>query len=311
MNMKMPSGKMGGYLALTTTSILWGTTWVVSKIALRDIPAFQMTGIRQFVAGAIFILYFILIKKQPLPTLAQFGRISILGFLLFVFANGLSTWGLLFISAGLGALLGALYPLSVVMIERVFYGNKDFSPTMILGFILGLTGVGLVFYESIIVVMTLKFILGVALALIAMLSWSIGTVFLTRYKLGLNPYYSIGWQMLISGIGLYLMAVIFQPPVPLRSISIQGWGAVLYLVVFGSIIAFVAFIYSLKKLPVAIASLYSYINPLVAFLLGALLLGEQLNMAIIWGALITLTGVFLVNFSLRKKIEQLRDDANV
>lgn len=309
--MKMPSGKAGGYLALSTTSILWGTTWVVSKIGIKSIPAFQMAAMRQFAAGAIFVLYFLLVKKEPLPTRAQFARIILLAFLLFVFANGLSTWGLLFISAGLSALLGALYPLSVVIIERFFYGKKEFNPTMVLGFILGLTGVGLVFYENIIIEMTLKFVLGIILALVAMLSWSIGTISLTNHPLSLNPYYSIGWQMLVSGVGLYLMALLFQPPVPLSAISAQGWMAVLYLVVFGSIVAFIAFIYSLKKLPIAIASLYSYINPLVAMLLGAWLLNERLNMAILWGALLTLAGVFLVNFSLRKKMEKLRDESNV
>lgn len=309
--MKMPSGKAGGYLALSTTSILWGTTWVVSKIGIKSIPAFQMAAMRQFAAGAIFVLYFLLVKKEPLPTRAQFARIILLAFLLFVFANGLSTWGLLFISAGLSALLGALYPLSVVIIERFFYGKKEFNPTMVLGFILGLTGVGLVFYENIIIEMTLKFVLGIILALVAMLSWSIGTISLTNHPLSLNPYYSIGWQMLVSGVGLYLMALLFQPPVPLSAISAQGWMAVLYLVVFGSIVAFIAFIYSLKKLPIAVASLYSYINPLVAMLLGAWLLNERLNMAILWGALLTLAGVFLVNFSLRKKMEKLRDESNV
>ncbi|HNP53266.1 MAG TPA: EamA family transporter, partial [Ferruginibacter sp.] len=89
-----------GYAALTVTSIVWGTTWVVSKIGVTAIPALQMSAIRLFIAGSLFVSYFIFIKKFPVPTLRQFRWIGILAFFMFVLANGFSTWGLQYIPTG-------------------------------------------------------------------------------------------------------------------------------------------------------------------------------------------------------------------
>jgi len=116
---KQPNGK--AYLALTATSILWGTSWVASKIAISEIPALQLTYIRQFLAGTIFLSYFLFIKKSPLPTVKDFKSIAVMAALMFLSANGLSTWGLKYIPTGLASLIGALYPLSVVLIGWVFY----------------------------------------------------------------------------------------------------------------------------------------------------------------------------------------------
>src|SRR5882757_1635742 len=118
---KLPKGKAGGYLALCITSIVWGTTWVASKIGVSEIPALQMAYIRQFFGGACFVVFFMLYKKLPLPTGKQFVWLLVMALLMFVIANGMSTWSLSFIPTGLSALIGALYPLSVVIIEMVFF----------------------------------------------------------------------------------------------------------------------------------------------------------------------------------------------
>ena len=117
----LPKGKAGGYLALTITSTVWGTTWVASKIGVADIPALQMAYIRQFFGGMCFVLFFTLYKKLSFPTLKEFSWLLIMALLMFVVANGFSTWSLQYIPTGLSALIGALYPLSVVIIERVFF----------------------------------------------------------------------------------------------------------------------------------------------------------------------------------------------
>ena len=220
--------------------------------------------------------------------------------LMFVFANGLSTWSLQYIPTGLSALIGALYPLSVVIIEGVFYKSKKMTVLTFAGLFLGILGVAIVFYENAFNNFNASFGIGLALSIIAMLSWSLGTVFISRNKGNLNPYYGTGWQMLISAIILVIMAEATQPTIPLLEISSKVWMVILYLVIFGSIISFVAFIYSMKKLPPAISSLYAYINPLVAMVIAALLLNEKLTINILWGAIVTLIGVFLVNYSIMK-----------
>ncbi len=298
--LKNLSGRGRGYVALVITSILWGTTWVASKIGINEIPALQMASIRQFIAGVFFIAFFMFYKKFPLPTVKQFRWLMIMAVLMFVFANGLSTWSLKYIPTGFSALIGALYPISVVIIEKIFFKSKKITALTFIGFILGIAGVGIVFYENAFHNMNASFFIGVALSLAAMLSWSLGTIFITRNKAGLNPYYATGWQMLLSSILLFIMTESTGQAVPVTEISLKAWLVIFYLVIFGSVISFVAFIFSMKKLPVAIASLYAYINPLVAMVLAALILNENLTLNILWGAIVTLTGVFLVNYSIRR-----------
>ncbi len=301
----LPKGKAGGYLALCITSIVWGTTWVASKIAVIDMPALQMASIRQFFGGSFFVLFFLLYKKIGLPTRQQFVWLLMMAFLMFVMANGLSTWSLNYIPTGLSALIGALYPLSVVVIEMLFFKNRNMNLLTFTGLLLGIAGIGIVFYESAFHNRPDGFIYGVILSVIAMLSWSVGTIFIVRNKVKMNPYYATGWQMLIGSGMLFIIAHISQPTILLRDITTKSWLAITYLVLAGSLLAFIAFIYSMKKLPAALSSLYAYINPLVAMVTAAIVLNEKLTMNILWGAIVTLIGVFLVNYSIRRNREKI------
>lgn len=305
------TGKGKGYIALTITSIVWGTTWVASKIGVKEVPALQMASIRQFIAGTCMVLFFLFFKKMPLPTAKQFRWLLVMAFLMFVFANGFSMWGIQYIPAGLGALIGALYPLSVVVIERVFLKKKNMTAITFVGLFLGIAGIAIVFYEHAFAHKGPNFFLGLSLSIFAMLAWSLGTVFLSRNKANLNPYYGTGWQMLIGSAILFIMALTTQKPVNIFSISVNTWGIIAYLVAVGSVGAFIAFIYSMKKLPAAIASLYAYINPLVAMLVASFLLNEHLTMNILWGSIVTLLGVYLVNYSIKKTNEKIIAEAEL
>ena len=302
----LPKGKAGGYFALATTSILWGTTWVASKIAVSEnLPPFQMASIRQGCGGLIFLIFFLLYKRLRLPTMKQFGWLLVLALLMFVFANGLSTWSLKYIPTGLSALIGALYPFSVVIIERLFFNTRNLTTLTMVGLLMGIAGVGIVFYENALHYHPAGYFFGLVLSVMAMLSWSAGTMFIARNKLKMNPYYATGWQMLIGSMILFIIAETMQPLIPLREVSMRIWLSIVYLVIFGSIISFIAFIYSMKKLPAAISSLYAYINPLVAMVTAAIVLNEKLTMNIVWGALVTLAGVFLVNYSIKRNHQKI------
>lgn len=301
----MKNKKAYGYLALVATSFFWGTTWVASKLGVMEMPAMQMAYIRQFLGGISLVGFFMLYKKFPLPTAKQFQWLIMMSVLMFVFANGLSTWSLHWISSGLSALIGALYPLCVAILERLFFKSKPLNKLAYIGLFLGLAGVGIVFYENAIVSTGNGIWMGVGLSLLAMLSWSLGTIFMVRNKAHINPYYGAGWQMLLSSIILFAWAESSLHTVPFSNISSKAWMVILYLVAIGSIVAFVAFIYSMKTLPAALASLYAYINPLVAMLLGSLLVNEELTIHILWGSVVTLTGVYLVNMSMRKTSKKI------
>ena len=133
-----------------------------------------------------------------------------------------------------------------------------------------------------------------------MLCWSIGTIFISRNKVKIDPYYATGWQMLLSAAILYVISVISKTNIQVSNIPIKAWAVIAYLIASGSIIGFAAFVYSVKHLPAALFSLYAYFNPLVAMLVAGILLKEKLNLNILWGAIVTLLGVFLVNYSMKK-----------
>ena len=301
----LPKGKAGGYLALAITSIVWGTTWVASKIGVAEIAPLQMAYIRQFLGGMCFIIFFMLYKKLSFPTRRQFLWLLIMSLLMFVMANGLSTWSLLYIPTGLSALIGALYPLSVVIIEMVFFKNRNMTILTFIGLLLGITGIGIVVYENAFQHRPDGFIFGVVLSVIAMLSWSVGTIIIARGKIKINPYYGTGWQMLISSFILFIVAETTQPTIPFQNISATAWAVIAYLVLAGSLLAFIAFIYSMKKLPPAVSSLYAYMNPLVAMVTAAIVLHEKLTLNILWGAIVTLIGVFIVNYSIKRSREKI------
>lgn len=204
----------------------------------------------------------------------------------------------------MSALIGALYPLCVVLVEFFFFKQKNITGLTIAGLLLGISGVGIVFYENAFHHRTPGFMIGIGLSITAMLSWSAGTIIISRNKIRVNPYYATGWQMLISSAILFPIAFFTQPLLPLAAIPAKAWMAIGYLVVMGSVICFAAFVYSMKNLPAALFSLYAYFNPLVAMLVAGLLLSEPLNINILWGATVTLLGVYLVNYSIKRKNEK-------
>lgn len=296
------SNQKKAYLALTVTSIVWGTTWVASKMGVAHMPAFELASIRQFLGGGIYILFFLLIKKEKLPTAKQFRWLIPMAFLMFVSSNGIATYGLQFITSGLAALIAALYPLSVVLIERFYYKAIKITPQTLLGLFLGLLGIGFIFYKDSLQVHGGNYALGVGLSLFAMLTWSIGSIIISRTKIEINQYYSIGWQMFISAIVMGLFTYLSGNYIAITEIPAISWGVIFYMFIGGSIFAFVSFIYSMKNLHPAIASLYAYINPIVAIWVGSLLIkGEQITWNSILGTICTLTGVYLVNRSLKKQ----------
>lgn len=300
--------KQKAYIGLVATSIIWGTSWVASKIAVKGgVPGLEVAAIRQFIGGALFVAFF-LIKGEKIPSPKQMLWLAGMGTLLFVIANGFATVALRYIPSGLAALIAALYPLSVVIIERIFFRNTKITWVTFVGLLLGITGIGIVFYDNAFHSQPEGYILGLVLSLIAMLSWSVGTIIIARNKVKINAYNATGWQMLLGSFLLMIMTLVSGNTLPLTAIPASTWLAIAYLVFVSSIVAFVAFIYTMKHLEPAIAALYAYINPIVAILTGSVLMNEKLTIDILIGSAITLVGVFLVNRSLKKQREQALTD---
>ena len=225
-----------------------------------------------------------------------------LSFLNLALTNALSTWGVKYISAGLGSIIGAIFPLWLVVIG-LFTTRQKVQPGTYAGLLLGFAGVCVIFYEHLSDFLNAEFRIGIFLSLAATWSWAFGTLYTKKHAVRFNPYFSLGLQMLISGASLFGLSHLTGNAVPMGDIPWQSWSAIGYLVLFGSLIAFVAYLYALQHLPTEQVSLYAYINPIVAVWLGWLLFDEKLTPFIIVGALITLYGVYLVNKTAVKIIE--------
>ena len=288
------------YFALFLTSIIWGTTWVVSKKAISTIHPLYFAGLRQLVAGICFLSFFVIRKKFYWPSFKEWVYLVLMGVLLFVISNGFTIWGIKYINSGLGAILGALFPLFVAILDWII-GDKD-RPHMlsIIGLLLGIIGVAIIFYEHLSDFGNSNFRFGILLSLTACFTWAIGTIITTRNVVKMDRYYALGWQMFIGGTILNLLSYYKGIAIPITEVPLHTWLSIAYMVFFASIIAFVAFLYTLEHLPTTLASIYAYVNPVVAVALGHFILGESWSLSLFMGAVVTLTGVYLVNSGFKK-----------
>lgn len=285
--------KAKAVFALALVCFFWGTTWIAAKEGVNHMPALQMAGLRQLLGGSCFIIFF-LYKGERWPKGKEWWPIMVLSFLNFLMSNGLSTWGVKYISAGLGAIIGAIFPLWIVIIGLFTAANK-MPAKAISGMVLGFIGVCVIFYEHLNDFLQFDFLLGILLSLAATWSWAFGTLYTKKQAASFNPYFSLGLQMVISAITILTITQSTGIGIPFTSIPWQSWAAMGYLVLFGSLISFIAYLYALQNLPTEQVSIYAYINPIVALLLGAVIFSEKLTVFIAIGGLVTLFGVYLVN----------------
>ncbi|HTE26161.1 DMT family transporter [Flavitalea sp.] len=284
--------------ALAMVCFFWGTTWIASEEGVGHMPALQLAGIRQSFGGILYVIYF-LAKGYRLPKGREWWPVFVLSLLNFVLTNGLTTLGLKYISPGLGAIISAIFPLWIVVIG--LFRDSTLPPLKALtGLLLGFAGICIIFYDHLNDFLDADFRQGIILSIIASWTWAFGTLYTKSQATKFNPYFSVGLQMLISGIIMGGISVFSGSSIPLVDIPWQGWAAIAYLVVFGSVISFVAYLYALQHLPTEQASIYAYMNPVVAVLSGFLVYGDPLTIYLAVGGAVILYGVYLVNKVYRK-----------
>jgi drug/metabolite transporter (DMT)-like permease len=286
------------FFALALVCLIWGTTWIASKQAVKHMPALQMAGIRQIFGGLCYVIFF-MAKGAKFPRGKEWVTVVILSILNFTLTNGLSIWGVKYISAGLGAIIAAIFPLWLVVIG-LFTSAKKIPAKAIAGLLLGFAGVCVIFYDHLYDFLNADFRFGIFLSLIATWTWAFGTIYTKQKAASFNPYFSLGLQMMISGIFLVTLTNLTHSDtvnsfLPLSAIPWQAWAAIAYLVLIGSLIGFVAYLYALQNLPTEQASIYAYVNPIVAVLIGWLMFNEKPTPFLMLGGVVTLVGVYLVN----------------
>lgn len=283
-------------LALCWVSFFWGTTWIASKEGVKHMPALQLVAIRQFLGGCLYLVFFIF-KKETWPKGKQWNTILILSLLNFVLSNALSTWGVKYISSGLGAIIGALFPLWIVLIS--YFRGVSLARLSILGLVISFCGICLVFYDYLPDFFKPDFRFGLFLSIVSTLTWAFGTLYTREKAASFNPYFSMGIQMFLSSLLLFIVTGATGTAIQITAIPAVAWWSIGYLVIIGSVLTFIAFIYCLQHLPVELNSIYAYINPIVAMLIGAFLFNEPLTVKIILGGMVTLLGLFVVNRSIK------------
>lgn len=288
------------YIALGLVSILWGTTYIASKIGAQHMPGLFLAGIRQFASGVIMVGYF-LARGYKLPDLQSLKAISIQGIFLLCIANGMLTWSLEFISGGLAAIIAALVPLMITIFSIWLLKHAKFTKWMVAGLLIGFLGVVVIFYDYLNQLANRSFLFGVVLALLATVSWAFGSVYNSQKKLKVDVLFNVGLQMLIAGFVTLVICLISGKYVNPATAGLSTLYALSYLIVFGSLIAYSAYVFAITKLPPAQVSVYAYINPIVAVLLGWMMLNEKMNLNMILGTLITLLGVYVVNREFKKQ----------
>jgi drug/metabolite transporter (DMT)-like permease len=285
------------FLALCWISFFWGTTWIASKEGVKHMPAMQLVVLRQFFGGILYLAYFI-IKKEPWPNKRQWRNIFILSILNFMLSNGLSTWGVKYISSGLGAIIGSVFPLWIVIIS--FFRGEKVSWRGVVGLLICFSGICVIFYDYLNGFLEPEFRFGILLSIIATFTWALSSIYIRENKTNFNPYFSLGLQMLISSFVISSIIGFNGSSIPLNEISAISWWSIAYLVVFGSVLTFIAFIYALEHLPKEVSSLYAYINPIVALFFVYVLFNEPLTVPIIIGGIVTVFGLYMVNKAIKK-----------
>jgi drug/metabolite transporter (DMT)-like permease len=209
--------------------------------------------------------------------------------------NGFITWGMQYVSSGLAAIIGSLTPIVVVLISLAWHGKERIHVRMIAGVLVGFAGMALIFREGWQDFVRPEFRWGIAGCFASCFTWSLGTVMAKQWNApGVSPLVNAGLQITSGGLGGFVLSAFFDQHHTIHH-TLNGWISVAYLAIIGSALAFTLYMFVLRHLSATISSLYTYINPVVAILLGWLLLNESLTAWEIAGMALTILGVWIVN----------------
>lgn len=294
MNSMSNKNNLLAYLALGAVCIIWGTTYLALRVGVTQFPPFLFSGIRFLLAGPLLLTLLYFFRKVPFPSRKILAQQAVSGLLLCTFGVGIVGWSEMFVSSGLAAIICSVMPIWVMLINFAIASDDQPALPVVLGLVIGLAGIVLIFGEHVSDFSDPNYTLGIFTTFAGNICWAIGTVWVKRKTTATDPFLAAGLQMLFGGLFLLPMSLLFDDYATITTSGDMIFSLV-YLILFGSVAAYASFSYAIKKLPMTMVSLYAYINPIVAVLLGALLLGERLNLRIGIGILITLAGIYVVN----------------
>ena len=285
------------YLAFAAVCLIWGTTYLGIRIALETLPPLLMAAIRWIAAGAALTVA-LAVRGEPLPHRREWPAITLLGILLLGFGNGAVVWAEQTVPSGLTAVLVAMSPFWMVGVDALMAGGEPLTMRRIAGLLIGFGGIVLLVWPE------LRaggaghaFLSGVIATQIACAGWAVGSSYARQRGRGHareeNVLATAALEMLFGG-GVLLAAAFALGETSRVVFAPRSTSALVYLIVVGAIGGFSAYTYALKHLPVATVSLYAYVNPIIAVILGSLVLQEPFTARIAIAAAIVLAGSALV-----------------
>jgi len=287
------------WLALLVIYVVWGSTYLAIRVVVREAPPLVSAALRFLVAGLVMAGA---ARRWggpgAWPTPRQARQYALIGVLLLAVGNGLVMWAEQTVPSGIAALIVATVPLWITLIDGLRPRGEPWTLRVWLGVALGLWGVALVARPGGAGGWAWSGVLALQLA---SLSWTVGSLYAQSLPEKLSLFSASAVEMLAGSGALFLESLLAREDWSrMAALPLGAWGALGYLVVFGSIVGFTAFAYCLDHLPAATVGTYAYVNPAVAVALGALVLGEPLSPSLLAGGTLILAAVLLTTLRPRR-----------
>lgn len=284
--------------ALAIVYVVWGSTYLAIKIVIETMPPLLSGAMRFTTAALVLGAVVFLFRGRPAfrMTWKELGGAALVGLLLLTAGNGMVAVAEQHISSGLAALLVASVPLWLV-IFRIVARDRPGLLTLA-GVLIGFGGVAVL---SLTGGSSASDGIGIAVILLASVSWSVGSFLSARIPMPANPFTASAVEMAAGGAGLILTSTVLGEHLDLGAVSGRSWAGLAYLVVMGSLVGFTAYVWLLGSAPISLVSTYAYVNPVVAVALGALVLGEPVTGSMLAAGLVIVLGVALVVSTERRK----------
>lgn len=282
-------------MAFAAVYIVWGSTYLAIRFGVESIPPFMMAGTRFVIAG-FFMYGWARLRGAKSPTLTEWRSAAIIGTLLLFVGNGGVTWAEQKVPSGITALLIATVPMWIVMLDWLLHGSERPRPGVIVGLLVGLLGVFMLIGPEQLLGHDRIDLGGVGVLMVACVSWAFGSLYSRKAVLPASPLLTTSMEMVSGGAVLYVVAAFtgeFQRFSP-ENVSVRSWLSLGYLSVFGSIIAFTAYVWLLRVVHASRVATYAYVNPVIAIVLGWSLAGEEFTMQMLLAAAIIIVAVALI-----------------
>ena len=282
-------------LAFFAIYVIWGSTYLAIRYAVETIPPLYTAGFRHLIAGSILLAW--ALARKIRPTAAQLRASIVIGFFFFLVGHGSLHWAEKVVPSGTAALLIAIEPIIVFLLSSLAARVWKLNGLLVAGILLGLAGVGVLVRSVAHNAVTPGSTLGTIAVLVGALSWSIGIIYSRRSHLSGNP-------LLLSALSLLSGAVMLLTTGTLAGeargfsfaqVTTRSWLAMAYLILFGSVIAFTAYNWLLEHYSPTLVATHTYVNPVVAVLLGWAYAGEALTLNVALAAAMVVGAVVLVD----------------